>query len=237
MQESVLKAVVFIPDAVHNWAVYFHRKLAQSARIKRVIQYRSKGKEGKRRKFVVWKSSATKACVDENPPLSSSPILICYIFQERLGHFIPHFVQLLAEWTETFPYDFRDERVMVHVRAITQKFVTVEPGIRKEVSQLLQNLLLRLTTLEKYEEFLQRVAAEATVDSLEALSSVCHKSFFKWQAYFGLLSTFGFRSNLLTFSSKRYCDAYTLWVYIKAWLMLFLLDKGFFFLLEWAIVL
>ncbi|KAK7866810.1 hypothetical protein R5R35_005243 [Gryllus longicercus] len=92
--------------------------------------------------------------------------------KERLGRFIPHLVQLLAEWTETFPYDFRDERVMAHVRSITQKCVTAEPGIRKEVSTLLQNLLHRLTTLEKYEEFLQRVNAEASTNSVENLSPV-----------------------------------------------------------------
>ena len=94
------------------------------------------------------------------------------IFQDRLGRFVPHLVQLLAEWTETFPYDFRDERVMAHVRAITQKCVTIDPGIRKEVSTLLQNLLHRLTTLEKYEEFLQRVNAESSTNSVEKLSVV-----------------------------------------------------------------
>lgn len=91
--------------------------------------------------------------------------------KDRLGRFVPHLVQLLAEWTETFPYDFRDERVMAHVRAITQKCVTIDPGIRKEVSTLLQNLLHRLTTLEKYEEFLQRVNAESSTNCVENLSS------------------------------------------------------------------
>jgi hypothetical protein len=94
------------------------------------------------------------------------------LFQERLGRFVPHLVQLLAEWTDTFPYDFRDERVMAHVRAITQKCVTVDPGIRKEVSTLLQNLLHRLTALEKYEELLQRINAEASTNSVENLSPV-----------------------------------------------------------------
>ncbi|XP_069682766.1 ras-GEF domain-containing family member 1B-A [Periplaneta americana] len=91
--------------------------------------------------------------------------------KDRLGRFVPHLVQLLAEWTETFPYDFRDERVMAHVRAITQKCVTIDPGIRKEVSTLLQNLLHRLTALEKYEEFLQRVNAESSTNSIENLSA------------------------------------------------------------------
>lgn len=93
-------------------------------------------------------------------------------YQERLGRFIPRLVQLLAEWSETFPYDFRDERVMAHVRNITHRCVSVEAGVRQEVSALLQNLLHRLTALEKYEQFLQRVNAESTTNNVESLSSV-----------------------------------------------------------------
>uniref|UniRef100_A0A1B6E6V3 Ras-GEF domain-containing protein n=1 Tax=Clastoptera arizonana TaxID=38151 RepID=A0A1B6E6V3_9HEMI len=95
--------------------------------------------------------------------------------KERLGRFIPRLVQLLAEWSETFPYDFRDERVMAHVRSITQGCVSVagssEANIRHEVSTLLQNLLHRLTALEKYEEFLQRINAEATTSTVEGLNT------------------------------------------------------------------
>ncbi|XP_075215870.1 uncharacterized protein LOC142321567 isoform X1 [Lycorma delicatula] len=91
--------------------------------------------------------------------------------KERLGRFIPRLVQLLAEWSETFPYDFRDERVMAHVRNITHRCVIVEAGVRQEVSALLQNLLHRLTALEKYEQFLQRVNAESTTNNIESLSS------------------------------------------------------------------
>lgn len=88
------------------------------------------------------------------------------VFQERLQRFVPRLVQLLAEWTETFPYDFRDERVMGHVRSITQKVAAVDAAARQEVSALLQNLLLRLTALERYEEGLARLATEATTEQL-----------------------------------------------------------------------
>ncbi|XP_066599758.1 uncharacterized protein [Prorops nasuta] len=86
--------------------------------------------------------------------------------KERLHRFVPRLVQLLAEWTETFPYDFRDERVMGHVRSITQKVAAVDAAARQEVSALLQNLLLRLTALERYEEGLARLATEAATDQL-----------------------------------------------------------------------
>jgi hypothetical protein len=49
-------------------------------------------------------------------------------------------VKLLEEWSETFPYDFKDERVMAHVREIAQKCVSIENEVREEVSLLLQSL-------------------------------------------------------------------------------------------------
>lgn len=76
---------------------------------------------------------------------------------ENHKKFANHFVQLLTEWIETFPYDFRDERVMQHVRSITQKCILIEMNLRKEVSSLLQNLLQRLTSLDNYEEFLKKI--------------------------------------------------------------------------------
>ncbi|XP_055615834.1 ras-GEF domain-containing family member 1B-like isoform X2 [Toxorhynchites rutilus septentrionalis] len=77
-----------------------------------------------------------------------------------LSRFACNFVQLLSEWIETFPYDFRDERVMQHVRTMTQKCINVNSKLRTEVSTLLQNLLQRLRTLEKYEEFLDKINIE-----------------------------------------------------------------------------
>uniref|UniRef100_A0ABD2XCJ1 Ras-GEF domain-containing family member 1B n=1 Tax=Trichogramma kaykai TaxID=54128 RepID=A0ABD2XCJ1_9HYME len=86
--------------------------------------------------------------------------------KERLHRFVPRLVQLLTEWTETFPYDFRDERVMGHVRNITQKVANVDAAARQEVSVLLQNLLVKFTALERYEEALSRLANEATTEPL-----------------------------------------------------------------------
>lgn len=53
---------------------------------------------------------------------------------------------------ETFPYDFRDERMMTHIRSVIRK-CAVSVGT-EEVSAILQSLLNRLTDLEKYEKFL-----------------------------------------------------------------------------------
>ncbi|XP_075161587.1 ras-GEF domain-containing family member 1B [Haematobia irritans] len=64
-------------------------------------------------------------------------------------------IRLLAEWIETFPYDFRDERLMQQVRILTRKCVYIDNSLGKQVSKILQLLVQRLTALEKYEEFLQ----------------------------------------------------------------------------------
>jgi len=86
---------------------------------------------------------------------------------------VPRLVQLLAEWTDKFPYDFRDERVMAHVREITHQCVSVEPAVRHQVSAMLQTLLHRLTALDKYETFLQQTGGtDATVGFADALSPV-----------------------------------------------------------------
>ncbi|XP_065080104.1 ras-GEF domain-containing family member 1B-like isoform X1 [Ochlerotatus camptorhynchus] len=78
------------------------------------------------------------------------------------SRFACNFVQLLSEWIETFPYDFRDERVMQHVRTMTQKCINIDGKLRTRVSTLLQNLLQRLKTLEKYEEFLDKLNLETS---------------------------------------------------------------------------
>ena len=49
-----------------------------------------------------------------------------------------------SEWTETFPYDFRDERMMRHLRDITQKCVVVDPNLRKNVGQIMQALIRKV---------------------------------------------------------------------------------------------
>ncbi|XP_021704282.1 ras-GEF domain-containing family member 1B isoform X2 [Aedes aegypti] len=81
---------------------------------------------------------------------------------QSLSRFACNFVQLLSEWIETFPYDFRDERVMQHVRTMTQKCISIDGKLRTRVSPLLQNLLQRLKTLEKYEEFLDKLNLETS---------------------------------------------------------------------------
>ncbi|KAF2903197.1 hypothetical protein ILUMI_02999 [Ignelater luminosus] len=93
--------------------------------------------------------------------------------QPGLFRFAEHLVQLLAEWTETFPYDFRDERVMQHVRTITQQCCSLSSSLRANVSSLLHNLLQRLTALEAYEKYLEDtpLSSDENID----ITEICPK--------------------------------------------------------------
>lgn len=71
--------------------------------------------------------------------------------------FAIHFVRLLGQWMDDFPYDFRDERLMQHVRRMTQKCCLDTAGCRRPVSAMLQSLLNRLTMLDQYELYLNRI--------------------------------------------------------------------------------
>ncbi|XP_062141028.1 ras-GEF domain-containing family member 1B-like isoform X2 [Drosophila sulfurigaster albostrigata] len=58
-------------------------------------------------------------------------------------------VALLSEWTQKFPYDYRDERMMNHVKHIVVR--CSHTHLEAIVSQVLSALLNRLTDLERHE--------------------------------------------------------------------------------------
>ncbi|XP_053677348.1 ras-GEF domain-containing family member 1B [Anopheles nili] len=70
-------------------------------------------------------------------------------------------VPLLGVWTRMFPYDFRDERMMNHVKHIVAR--CADTKLAKVVPQLLCALLARLTELENHEEELR--SYQSTVDN------------------------------------------------------------------------
>ncbi|XP_059177866.1 ras-GEF domain-containing family member 1B-like isoform X2 [Physella acuta] len=78
----------------------------------------------------------------------------------RLGQFGPHIVNLLSEWTEMFPYDFRDERMMKQLRDITQRIIAIYPDLRKDINNLSYNLVTKLTNLKSFEETLNKIESE-----------------------------------------------------------------------------
>nr|CAD7263762.1 unnamed protein product [Timema shepardi] len=87
---------------------------------------------------------------------------------------VHHVIRLLSEWTEMFPYDFRDELVMTHVRGISERCIpTDRSGGGREMSLLLRRLLRRLDTLECYEESLRRVPSYGSAFGETDVTAVC----------------------------------------------------------------
>uniref|UniRef100_A0A7N8Y6F8 RasGEF domain family member 1B n=1 Tax=Mastacembelus armatus TaxID=205130 RepID=A0A7N8Y6F8_9TELE len=82
----------------------------------------------------------------------------------------PKILQLLTEWTETFPYDFRDERMMRSLKELTHRLASGDEVYRKAVSQMSQGLIRRLTVLSQYEEALGKINATAA-ERLTALKA------------------------------------------------------------------
>ena len=46
-----------------------------------------------------------------------------------------------SEWTEMFPYDFRDERMMKQLKEISQRVVSACPELRRDIGGITHNLL------------------------------------------------------------------------------------------------
>uniref|UniRef100_A0A4W3HYQ4 RasGEF domain family member 1C n=1 Tax=Callorhinchus milii TaxID=7868 RepID=A0A4W3HYQ4_CALMI len=72
----------------------------------------------------------------------------------RIRKFGPKIIQLLTEWTETFPYDFRDERMIGHLKDMIHRI-----SYWKKMNQRLQNLNQKLATLNQSEDSTVKVNA------------------------------------------------------------------------------
>lgn len=68
----------------------------------------------------------------------SADVFLLY-FQMRVRKIAPKILQLLTEWTETFPYDFRDERMMRSLKELTHRLASGD-----EVSAFLFFIFLNL---------------------------------------------------------------------------------------------
>lgn len=60
----------------------------------------------------------------------------------RVRKIAPKVLQLLTEWTETFPYDFRDERMMRSLKELTHRLASGdEVGARLFTSQTISKIM------------------------------------------------------------------------------------------------
>lgn len=81
---------------------------------------------------------------------------------ESLGMFGPNMIKLLSDWTDNFPYDFGDERMVKHLKEMTQILITLYPTLRRNVNVLTHNLYSKLQALHKYEDLLKKINTEVT---------------------------------------------------------------------------
>ncbi|KAM9517609.1 ras-GEF domain-containing family member 1B-B-like [Salvelinus alpinus] len=79
----------------------------------------------------------------------------------RIRDVAPKIVQLLTEWTETFPYDFRDERMMRCLKEMSHHLARGDEYSWRAMQQMTQRLIRRLAALGQYEEAIATLNASA----------------------------------------------------------------------------
>uniref|UniRef100_A0A8C0CEL5 RasGEF domain family member 1B n=1 Tax=Balaenoptera musculus TaxID=9771 RepID=A0A8C0CEL5_BALMU len=91
--------------------------------------------------------------------------------KNQIRKIAPKILQLLTEWTETFPYDFRDERMMRNLKDLAHRIASgEEQTYRKNVQQMIQCLIRKLAALSQYEEVLAKISSTST-DRLTVLKT------------------------------------------------------------------
>uniref|UniRef100_A0A3Q4GWM7 RasGEF domain family member 1C n=1 Tax=Neolamprologus brichardi TaxID=32507 RepID=A0A3Q4GWM7_NEOBR len=85
---------------------------------------------------------------------------------DQIRKFGPKILQLLTEWTETFPSDFRDEKMVGHLKDIIHRI-----AYWKTLNQVLQKLSQRLSLMSQGEESIVKVSLNASSDKLVAFKT------------------------------------------------------------------
>ncbi|CAG01198.1 unnamed protein product [Tetraodon nigroviridis] len=80
----------------------------------------------------------------------------------KVRKFGPKILQLLKEWTETFPSDFRDEKMVGHLEDIIHRIAACDEAYWKTLNQVLQKLNQRLVLMSQGEESSLKVSVNAS---------------------------------------------------------------------------
>uniref|UniRef100_G3WDL9 RasGEF domain family member 1A n=1 Tax=Sarcophilus harrisii TaxID=9305 RepID=G3WDL9_SARHA len=83
----------------------------------------------------------------------------------KLKSFTAKIIQLLKEWTEAFPYDFQDEKVMKELKEITHRITQCDEEngtVKTTITQMTQNLILSLTTRNQFQEIREKFRQPVT---------------------------------------------------------------------------
>ncbi|XP_043924879.1 ras-GEF domain-containing family member 1C-like [Protopterus annectens] len=84
----------------------------------------------------------------------------------RIRKFGPKLLQLLTEWTETFPHDFQDERMVDQLTDMFHRIASCDEIYWKKMNQLLQGLSQKLKTLHQGDESIVRTNASVSEKSI-----------------------------------------------------------------------
>lgn len=88
----------------------------------------------------------------------------------KVKKFGPKILQLLTEWTETFPSDFREEKMVAHLKDIIHRIAPCDEAYRKRLNQVLQNLNAKLAAMAVGDETIVKVTASVS-DKLVAFKT------------------------------------------------------------------
>ncbi|KAF0039415.1 hypothetical protein F2P81_007650 [Scophthalmus maximus] len=80
----------------------------------------------------------------------------------KVRKFGPKILQLLTEWTETFPSDFRDEKMVGHLKDFINRIAPCDEAYWKTLNQVLQKLSQRLAQMSQGEESIVKVSLNAS---------------------------------------------------------------------------
>ncbi|XP_026570292.1 ras-GEF domain-containing family member 1A isoform X1 [Pseudonaja textilis] len=83
----------------------------------------------------------------------------------KLKAFATKIIQLLKEWTETFPYDFQDEKSMKELKEIAHRITQCDEEngtVKKIISQMTQDLLMALAARNQYQEIREKFRQPVT---------------------------------------------------------------------------
>uniref|UniRef100_A0A673AWP8 RasGEF domain family member 1C n=1 Tax=Sphaeramia orbicularis TaxID=375764 RepID=A0A673AWP8_9TELE len=80
----------------------------------------------------------------------------------KVRKFGPKILQLLTEWTETFPSDFRDEKMVGYLKDIIHRIAPCDEAYWKTLNQVLQKLSQRLALMSQGEESIMKVSLNAS---------------------------------------------------------------------------
>lgn len=78
------------------------------------------------------------------------------------GLFCQNMIRLLETWAENFPYDFRDERMVLVLKEMGQLLIRHNLLLRRDVNDIFSGLHNRLQALTKYEDLLEKINAEVS---------------------------------------------------------------------------